>query len=785
MSKAAKGGNSDIVALPTLPKFDEKIDRSKWCQDYDKIESDLMRNHLGNETVTLGLRSFGNTFLQHSGLPADSAVDFNRTLPRMDEPTEADKLEAIRAASRKPRASSSMAGGGAQQQQQRQMHQQRAMTTDGSYAAANNAAGGRGGVYSVLSMRDDVSSIGGVSPVRQQRHRALSPAFSSVTRCMTALDSTYNGGRSSSSAAQHNTDSSIAGGNTAVNTTSGSSGAHGDPLKSTDMCVKLLDTLLHPPPSYKNSFRLNLDGIDLSWMWHYAADRAPPQLLTLETLRDDANVSRSTTVINSPRSVMVMLRNGVSAFQLVQRSAASFERADVDPDAAHAASVHFEERRKAMLSSLRGDYREVCSNVLLHEVVRGLQLGHKTHVAEEKARSSPLRKRSSHRSASPSINNAASSASGGAAAHYQTTSGDDEDGESGFAAQRRQKMQRLADKSRQKMQKQMDALEALKRELAEAEARQKINEKLLVEREQDRKRGLEERSATAAKHFAEMREKANLYNVAHIAELERRRVKMEAKAAAKFEAQLAKSEQLKQESEIKAASKAKRLQQNRATIAALQEEEAQRQAEKDIKAAEKRDQLERRRIAEREEAYEAQRKLVEQRQDAQERVKLQRAAFLERAAAREREVRERLEAFRESEKHAREAAHQIEMAKETKRIQTIAAAESIVRNKSQSIVEKREDHMRSLEQTKLQRDEAKKLQMIQERNEIDDKRFLVNRQANGDEFKKLLRAVRMIDKEGQARYIAEQKARSLEVAAAEREKLRLQKEAAAARIARM
>ncbi|CUG81797.1 Hypothetical protein, putative, partial [Bodo saltans] len=372
--------------------------------------------------------------------------------------------------------------------------------------------GGRGAVYSALSMRADdaASSIGGISPVRQrERHRALSPAFSSVTRCMTALDSStygggggffFGGGRSGSSTAMRNDISAID--TTAGNASSqhhNASATRGDPLKSTEMCIKLLDTLLHPPPTYKNSFRLNLDGVDLSWMWHYAADRAPPQLLTLETLRDDAPVTttRNTTIVNSPRSVMVMLRNGVSAFELVRRPTSSFESAEVDADEAHALSTHFEERRKAMLVTLRNDYRDVCSNVLLHEVVRGLQVGHKNHVAEEKARSSPLRKRSSQRAGSQTAasGTAASGAAAGGAAHYQATSGDDDEGESGFAAQRRLKMQRLADKSRQKMQKQLEALESLKKEIAEAEARQKENEKILGERDQDRKRVLEQRSA--------------------------------------------------------------------------------------------------------------------------------------------------------------------------------------------------------------------------------------------------------------------------------------------------
>lgn len=729
-----------MVALPTLPKFDDKLERGRWCSEYDKVEGDLLRNHLGSDTVTLGLRT---------ATQGPSVNEFDRRLPSMDEPTEADKLEAIRAASRKPRAASSMAV---------------MATTNGHHTRASTSdAICRGGAHSALGFRDDMSSVGGISPVRH--HRALSPSLS-VTRCMTALDSSYGGATSMNGTVNNN------------NTTASSS-VGGDPLKSTTKCVKLLDTLLHPPASYKNSFHLNLSGVDLEWMWHYAADRAPPQLLTLETLRDDAHGASTSsasgvhgTVINSPRSVMVMLRNGVSVVDLIRRPTSYFERADITLDAADAASQHYEERRRAMLSSLREDYRDVCASVPLHEVVRGLQNKHKQHISEEKARASPVRKRRGL----PGSPKAARHDDGGA---------QDDSEESGFAAQRRMKMERLAEKSREKMRKQLEALEALKKEIAEGEARQKANEKALHERDADRRRIVEQRSASAAKQFAEMRAKANLYNVSHIAEMEKRRLKLEAKAAAKLEAIQARADQQRQESEAKVAAKALRLQQNRSAIETLKAEEAQKQAEKEQRAAEKRAQLAQRRAAERDEAIEQQKKIADQRHEAQERVRMQRDAFLEKAAAREREVRERLECFQENQKQSRQAAHELEMAKEKRRLQTISAAESIVRSKTETIVEKRNEHMRALEMSLQQRAEEQKRAQLETMNVLEDKRFLVGRQSNSSEFKKLLRAVQMIDKEEQSRHIAEQKARMLEIAAVEREQLRLQKEAAAAKIAKI
>jgi hypothetical protein len=149
--------------------------------------------------------------------------------------------------------------------------------------------------------------------------------------------------------------------------------------------IRVLDALLHPAVQFRGSAKLALEGIDLRWLQEArAGDRAPPSALTLENVREDLfmhdlhttgrDAHITDAALTSPRSVVVLLRNGLTVSDLQQRPLTHFCDA---PAKAHepvtrAAQHHYESRRRALLSTVRNEYRDLTLQVPLADIIEGL-----------------------------------------------------------------------------------------------------------------------------------------------------------------------------------------------------------------------------------------------------------------------------------------------------------------------------------------------------------------------------------------------------------------------------
>ena len=130
--------------------------------------------------------------------------------------------------------------------------------------------------------------------------------------------------------------------------------------------LRLLFTLLDPPLKYKAQVDLDTRGIDLRWLKRFNSGDRLPTLNTLETFRDDPG---DVPPINSPRSAVVILRNGTTVEDLQMKPPSAFRGVNVTPDDAEVMSAHYEQRRTALLTSLREEYRELAHAMPLFDLL--------------------------------------------------------------------------------------------------------------------------------------------------------------------------------------------------------------------------------------------------------------------------------------------------------------------------------------------------------------------------------------------------------------------------------
>lgn len=71
-------GKGNTMVLPNIPKMTDDKNKIKYMTDYEKYEAELLKHHLGNpeSTITMGLKNI--------------PVNFDRTVPSLDEPTAAE-----------------------------------------------------------------------------------------------------------------------------------------------------------------------------------------------------------------------------------------------------------------------------------------------------------------------------------------------------------------------------------------------------------------------------------------------------------------------------------------------------------------------------------------------------------------------------------------------------------------------------------------------------------------------------------------------------------------------
>lgn len=248
------------ISLPSLPRCDE-ANRSKWIQEYDRVEGELLRPHMSG-SATLGLRLVPQNF--------DRAIP-----PQVSD----DDVEP----NRRPKSTVPF----------RQV---------------------QGDQYSTPR------------PLSAKKSRAASTTLT--------ISSTPT------------------------------------PFSDSHQMLRMLFAIVDPPIEYRSQLDLNLRGIDLRWIAKYVPGDRTPVLQTLETLRDDAHTgSHAMPVLNSPRSVIVMLRNGVTVDDLQIWPLEKFCSPSISIEESQTRHLHREERRLSLIAALREEYRETSSQLSLFDLL--------------------------------------------------------------------------------------------------------------------------------------------------------------------------------------------------------------------------------------------------------------------------------------------------------------------------------------------------------------------------------------------------------------------------------
>eukprot|EP00667_Euglena_gracilis_P002264 EG_transcript_2266 len=155
------------------------------------------------------------------------------------------------------------------------------------------------------------------------------------------------------------------------------------PIRGNELTA--LATLFKPPPDLNSKVRIPTEHYDLRWL--FRPPRAPPppaKRLTLLTLRvdlfatpaisakDSLRVQRA-VLLNSPRSVLVLLRNGVQVEALQRRTLEQYRQQGslegVIPEAVEKRFETLERKRQRLLAELVEEYKWQCEQLPLEDIV--------------------------------------------------------------------------------------------------------------------------------------------------------------------------------------------------------------------------------------------------------------------------------------------------------------------------------------------------------------------------------------------------------------------------------
>lgn len=716
---ARSGGTSGslvlkpLVALPTLPRCEDG-NRQKWMAEYDKVEAELLKPHLasaGCPTATLGLRQLPASW--DSSVQAASAGGGGS---KGHGTTSADTEEAADD------------GGGAPYRLHKGAAPHRAASSlDGSQMPPHKGGkGGKGAHPNGLSPRRPLSASSTARSVTGALHHAKSPSRSSHN-AMAAVTSPVPANPA---------------------TPAGRAQLHAT--------LQTLFTLIEPPVAYRTAYHLDLTGIDLKWLTRYVSGDRPPTLLTLETIREDMLISAATqqqqhvgggaataggrpshdhthdVALNSPRSVVILLRNGITV-QDVQikprgktivpavsstpgghqssRSTSPDSSAELAEHRRQLIERHEEERRKQLLQSLRQEYRDLCTTMPLF-----------TLLDEITAWKSSLKSLASHERDDLLVDEGSNSGgtprSKGAAAATSTKSKRE------VHAERRQRAARFAAE--------------LDRKAQEAELRQLSRDQEMTTYRQQKREETSERAKQAARRLAEMRAALNDASEAQQAEAVQRLEMMAAKEAQREEQRRQRAAEREADIERMADVRRQRIEQARQQVQQQLEAQQSLAAEKERQAQEKREQMQHERLSLRVKLEADQRRAEQLREAA--RLKARQREEDERRVAEERNMKaeQQLRMFTEMKLSQRAEAAAAERQKREQRQKAFEQTQQQEEYKRESSLSKRRQHEADIHAQQ----EERRRHMLEENTlramQAQDKQFLVDRQAKAAEFFKVV-----------------------------------------------
>ena len=324
-------GNTSI-SLPSFPKFEDGAVRSKWAKEYDRVESELLQHHLAAQQQAADPHHHH----QQQQPPPQTTVVSLRQLDSgwsREPPTEPLKDPVVMR--KKPK-------------------------NHGFAFRSNSRATER-----AQSRYDDSNADDFDSPQRRKNaaEEIITPTSQARTSAVGTLqDESFGGGGISPTRRNNNNNTNSP--NKRINQV--------NPF-DLNRWTRVLDAIVHPPVQYRASLNvLGAEGWELNWLQTIGRTDRIPSLQTLDTLRDSIYQHPKDIALNSPRSILVMLKNGLAVSDLRPRTRESFANNDLPLKEQTIAFQHHEQRRKAVIQSLKNEYRNMAMNLPIHDLIEGL-----------------------------------------------------------------------------------------------------------------------------------------------------------------------------------------------------------------------------------------------------------------------------------------------------------------------------------------------------------------------------------------------------------------------------
>ena len=520
------------------------------------------------------------------------------------------------------------------------------------------------------------------------------------------------------SAAPHNVTSSLGGQKT---------------LESREVAQTLV-TLLDPPVQFRTSFQVDYNGIDLQWILNHKQGDRPPSLVTLETVREDMLVNpsaREEAALSSPRSVVILLRNGLTVKDLQVKPVSAFQGPGVSQEDALSNHRHHEQRRKAVLASLREEYRDSTAFTTSGDVLDAVA---------------------------------------------QIRAGDEGVHSSTMLNKTREKQKFAQEINKEKLQKQMEYIDETRKRLNESEMRRLKADEEAREHQRQKREESRKRQEEAEKRMRELRDATNSLNKDFVSKLERRKRQLEEKERARAEAMEAQKERLREETERRQRQRKQRLEQNKEHLERMAKEQEEAVLKKEEEAAERRAQLEREKQARKQHLQEQQALANARRDEARRNAREHELQEMRLAEAKRQHADEKLHKYFDERETERQRHQREEEEKERERQRKRLQAEQRAEERKRRILENREQHEQTMQEIKQHRSEEEHVKSLNQKFSQDDKSFFVQRKARAIEFAKLVSVGDYTRKVHKAETIEQQRKEMLKATLREREQTRLQQE---------
>lgn len=500
------------------------------------------------------------------------------------------------------------------------------------------------------------------------------------------------------------------------------------PQRNSADLLRVLFTILDPPVRFRSQIALDLRHIDLKWLRSYVSGDRTPNLQTIETIREDMLLTGSTdTALNSPRSVVVMFRNGVAVEDLQAQPASAFDAKDAEESAVM--QQHHEQRRTALLASLREEYRDLSSNFPLFDLLDDM-----ANMRDGQPSNATVLKRQG------------------------------------------EKLRMAAYANKQRMVKQLEYERELHQKAAEADRRRKRQEQEIEEKKEAMRRELVQKHEQSVARVREQKQLAEDAAASQRAASLRRKQRLEAEERERSLHKSQSDQQRLAETQHKAALKAHRIAQNREALQRQQEQMEEDRQRKEETVEARRAKVERERAERREQQQAKQDAAARAREQAKNKAQSVAESIRIEAEEKTRRAEERLQAFqaykaKQQQQHLLEESHRRQRQREA-----ISQAERMRNARKQELIDRQRATSEHLDHVHADRARSAAEEHLHQQLQRDDKRFLVERQKRAMDFNKVMSIASITHKAERAEYISSQRQRMIAATRHEREQSRLERE---------